>query len=127
MWGYHGRIGLWESNMSSPTGDISNSDRDSTDLPVLKKTYNVYHYNYGRGVGDMLENNMHQLEQVLNYADGRDSTPAEKWSSLLFWGKFVGSDSSHKIVTNPARCGWTHYAPNSEKDYDWSNPRYVET
>jgi hypothetical protein len=127
LWGYHGKIGLWESNMSSPFGDVSNSDRDNADLPVLKKTYTVYHYNYGRGLGEMLENHMHQLEHLLNWADGRDRTPPEKWSELLFWGKFVGSDASHKIVTNPARCGWTHYAPNSESDYDWANSRYVET
>lgn len=127
MWGYHGHIGLWESNMSSPTGDVSNSDRDQKDLPVLSKTYTLFHYNYGRGVGEMLENHMHQLEHVLNYADGRDFTPEDKWSELLFWGKFVGSDVSHKIVTKPARCGWTHYAPNSESDYDWENPRFVET
>ena len=127
MWGYHGKNGLWESNMSSPTGDISNSDRDPDDLPVFKKTYTVFQYNYGRELGEMLENHMHQLEHLLDYADGRDTTPPEKWGELLFWGKFVGSDASHKIVTNPARCGWTHYAPNSESDYDWTNPRYVET
>ncbi len=127
MWGYHGKIGLWESNMSSPTGDVSNSNRDPSDLPVFSKTYTVYHFNYGRGLGEMLENHMHQLEHLLNWADGRDRTPPEKWGELLFWGKFVGSDASHKIVTSPARCGWTHYAPNSESDYDWANPRYVET
>ena len=27
LWGYHGKIGIWESNMSSPTGDVSNSGR----------------------------------------------------------------------------------------------------
>ena len=127
IWGYHGKNGLWESNMSSPTGDVSNSDRDQTDLPVFKKTYTVFQYNYGRELGEMLENHMHQLEHLLNWADGRDATPPEKWSELLFWGKFVGSDVSHKIVTNPARCGWTHYAPNSESDYDWANPRFVDT
>nr|MDQ2985191.1 hypothetical protein [Armatimonadota bacterium] len=72
LWGYHGKIGLWESNMSSPTGDISNSDRDEKDLPVFNRTYTVYHYNYGRGLGEMLENHMHQFEHLLNYADGRD-------------------------------------------------------
>lgn len=127
LWGYHGKIGLWESNMSSPTGDVSNSDRDEKDLPVFSRTYTVFHFNYGRGVGEMLENHMHQLEHLLNWADGRDHTPPEKWNELLFWGKFVGSDASHRIVTNPARCGWTHYAPNSESDYDWENPRFVET
>lgn len=128
IWGYHGGVlGLWESNMSSPFGDISNSNRDPNDLPVLKKTYTVYHYNYGRATGETVENHTHQIEALLNYADGRDVTPESEWSKLLFWGRFVGSDASHKIVTKPARCGWTHYAPNSEKDYDWRNPRYVET
>jgi hypothetical protein len=44
---------------------------------------------------------------------------------LLFWGKFVGSDHSQKII-NPG-CGWAHYPPNGEHDYDWANPRYVLT
>jgi len=127
MWGYHGKNGLWESNMSSPTGDVSNSDRDETDLPVFSKTYTVFHFNYGRDLGEMLENHMHQLEHLINHIDGRDTAPPEKWPELLFWGNFVGSDISHKIVTKPAHCGWTHYAPNSESDYDWTNPRYVET
>ena len=44
LWGYHGGVvDLWESNMAGPRGDISNSDRDPTDLPVLGKTYTVYH------------------------------------------------------------------------------------
>lgn len=127
LWGYHGKNGLWESNMASPSGDVSNSDRDQNDLPVFSKTYTVFHYNYGRELGEMLENHMHQLEHLINHVDGRDTAPPETWNQLLFWGKFVGSDASHKIVTNPARCGWTHYAPNSESDYDWANPRHVET
>jgi hypothetical protein len=57
--------------------------------------------------------------------DGRERTPPEKWGELLFWGKFVGSDRTHKIV-RPG-CGWAHYPPNAEKDYDWANKRYVRT
>ncbi|MFQ3586677.1 MAG: hypothetical protein SNJ76_03295 [Fimbriimonadaceae bacterium] len=128
IWGYHGGVvDLWESNMSSPTGDVSNSDRNNDDLPVLNATYTVYHYNYQRGLGEMLENHMHQLEHLLNHVDGRDVTPPERWPELLFWGKFVGSDASHKLVTHPRRVGWTHYAPNSESDYDWANPNFVES
>jgi hypothetical protein len=78
IWGYHGPNGLWESNMSSPYGDVSNSDRDNADLPVFKRTYTVYHYNYGRGLGEMLENHTHQFEHLWNHVDGRDVTPQAK-------------------------------------------------
>jgi len=126
IWGYHGgKVDLWESNMASPFGDVSNSDRDPKDLPVLSKTYTVYHYNYQRGTSEAIEDHMHQIEAVLNNVDGRDRTPRSQWPKLLFWGRFVGSDETHKIV-RPG-CGWAHYPPNAESDYDWGNPRYVET
>jgi hypothetical protein len=126
IWGYHGGVvGLWESNMAGPWGDISNSNRDAKDLPIFGKTYTVYHYNYARGPSEATEDHMHQIEHVLNYVDGRDRTAADQWSGLLFWGKFVGSDASHKIV-RPG-CGWSHYPPNGERDYDWGNKRFVET
>ena len=126
LWGYHGGVvNLWESNMAGPFGDISNSNRDPKDLPVLKRTYTVYHYNYQRGPSEAVEDHMHQIEAVLNHVDGRHRTPADKWGTLLFWGKFVGSDRSHKIV-RPG-CGWSHYPPNAQGDYDWANKRFVET
>jgi hypothetical protein len=135
VFGYHGGVlGLWESNMSSPYGDVSNSSRAPNDLPIFSRTYTVYHYNYQRDVGEAVENHLHQMEHLLNHVDGRDTTPAERWADLLFWGKFVGSDRSHKMIPVKTpdnrevyRCGWTHYAPNSERDYDWANPGIVET
>ena len=127
IWGYHGGVlDLWESNMAGPYGDVSNSDRDTTDLPVFGSTYTVYHYNYQRGVAEAAENHMHQLEAVLNAIDGRDTTAAIGWPNLLFWGKFVGSDSTHRIVP-PARAGWSHYPPNAVRDYDWANRDTVLT
>lgn len=126
LFGYHGGVVvLWESNMAGPFGDISNSNRDPKDLPVLESTYTVYHYNYQRGPSEATEDHMHQFEAVLNHVDGRDRTPPDRWPDLLFWGKFVGSDRSHKIV-RPG-CGWAHYPPNAEQDYDWANPRSVES
>lgn len=126
LWGYHGgKVGLWESNMSGPFGDLSNSDRAKDDLPLFSKTYTLYHYNYQRGLSEAVEDHMHQIEALLNFVDGRDTTDEEQWDTLLFWGKFVGSDKSHKIV-RPG-CGWAHYPPNAEKDYDWKNPRFVES
>ncbi len=110
VWGYHGGVvDLWESNMASPFGDISNSDRDATDLPVFDRSYTVYHYNYGRGTSEVIEDHMHQIEAVLRHLDPE-----------LFWERFVGK-------TGEGRCGWAHFPPNGERDYDWSNPRRVET
>lgn len=126
LWGYHGgEVHLWESNMAGPYGDVSNSNRDEKDLPVYNHTYTLYHYNYQRGLSEAVEDHMHQIEAVLNYIDGRDDTPDDQWPQLLFWGKFVGSDKSHKII-HPG-CGWAHYPPNAEKDYDWKNRRFVES
>jgi hypothetical protein len=126
IWGYHGGVlDLWESNMSGPLGDISNSNRDPRDLPMLGKTYTVYHYNYQRGTSEAVEDHMHQIEAVLNFVDGRDRTPPDQWDKLLFWGRFVGSDRTHRIM-RPG-CGWAHYPPNAEQDYDWANKRFVET
>jgi hypothetical protein len=110
LWGYHGGvIDLWESNMAGPYGDISNSDRDPHDLPVLDKTYTVYHYNYQRGPSEAVEDHMHQIEAVLRHIDPH-----------LFWEKFVGKPGE-------GRCGWSHYPPNGVRDYDWRNPAYVWT
>jgi hypothetical protein len=110
LWGYHGGVvDLWESNMAGPYGDISNSDRDPHDLPELSRTYTVYHYNYGRGPSEAVEDHMHQIEAVLRHVD-----------PSLFWDRFVGQPGE-------GRCGWAHYPPNAERDYDWANPAYVWT
>ncbi len=110
LWGYHGGvIDIWESNMAGPWGDISNSDRDPHDLPVLDRTYTVYHYNYGRGASEAVEDHMHQIEAVLRHIDPH-----------LFWDKFVGRPGE-------GRCGWAHYPPNGVRDYDWANPTKVWT
>jgi hypothetical protein len=110
IWGYHGGvIDIWESNMAGPYGDISNSDRDPHDLPVFDTTYTVYHYNYQRGPSEAVEDHMHQIEAVLRHVD-----------SHLFWDKFVGKPGE-------GRCGWAHYPPNGERDYDWANPRDIMT
>ena len=110
IWGYHGGvIDLWESNMAGPFGDISNSDRDPTDLPVFEKTYTVYHYNYQRGPSEAVEDHIHQIEAVLRHVDPQ-----------LFWERFVGGHTGD-------RCGWAHFPPNGQRDYDWRNPKQVWT
>jgi hypothetical protein len=104
IWSYAGtgKAG-WESNFSSKTyGDISNSNRDPTDLPYCKHSYTVYDYNYGREVAEAVHDHTHQYEQLFG-----------EINNDLFWNKFVGS-SNHS-------CGWTHFPPNGTKDYDYEN------
>ncbi len=103
LWSYAGEAKGWESNMAGPYGDISNSNRDLNDMPMLNNTYTLYHYNYQRGPSEATEDHMHQIEAVLRHID-----------SHLFWDLFVGK-------TREGRCGWSHYPPNAVRDYDWGN------
>lgn len=109
----------WESNMSSPvTGDISNSDRDNADLPVLDYTYTVYGINWRRSQAEAVHNVGHQLEAILSHAAQRqDGNP------FLFWRQFVGQDNQGQWITG--RAGWTHMPPNTTRDYDYHNTTEV--
>ena len=109
IWGYHSKdLAPWESNMASPFGDVSNSDRDAKDLPILKKTYTVYHYNYERDTSEAVHNHIHQIEAVMRH-HGKD-----------LWSIFEGKKGAW-------RAGNCHFPPNAEHDYDWANKRFVDS
>lgn len=103
----------WESNVSSTYGDFSNSDRDPADLPICAHSYTVYDYNYGRTSHEAVHNHMHQFEAIFSDID------------FELFGVFTGWPpvTSNQI----ARCGNTHFSPNGETDYDWSNSRLQRT
>jgi Concanavalin A-like lectin/glucanases superfamily/Bacterial Ig-like domain (group 2) len=106
--------GLDESNMAGPlTGDISNSGRDPTDLPIYSKTYVMYDQNLRRSEREAVHNRGHQLEQILEYANVR-----QDGNSSLFWQKFVGPPQIDPAV-GFRRCGWTHIPPNTSAEYDY--------
>jgi uncharacterized protein (TIGR03437 family) len=104
----------WESNMSSPTTtDISNSNRDNTDLPVYNKTYIVYGRNDRRLDMGTIHVEGHQLEQMFSYVNR-----LQTGNDDFFWQKFVG------VANNSwqrGRCGDTHHPPNAQQDYDYQN------
>ena len=95
-----------ESNMSSPTGDISNSIPSNTDLPIYDKTYVWYGFNYSRGVNEDLHNRGHQLERQLDYIDSQYNTNIYYKSFAL--GRYTLG-------------GFTHTPPNTTKQYDYWN------
>ncbi|MGI9648043.1 MAG: hypothetical protein ACR2OI_05945 [Acidimicrobiia bacterium] len=114
MWTqHHGLIEPAESNMWSPVGDISNSER-TDDLPACEHSYTVYNYNFTRGVAEMLHNHGHQAEALFGRGDAH-----------LFWDEFVGARTSEGGLEAPFRCGWTHTPPNGLSHYDTFSDRTV--
>ncbi|NKQ37516.1 MAG: hypothetical protein HF973_18120, partial [Chloroflexi bacterium] len=68
------------------------------------------------GVGEMLENLGHRVESIMSRVFRR------KRGEGNLWERFTRYD---KIAPGRAECGNVHFAPNSERDYDWGNPRPV--
>ena len=109
----------WESNMSSPTtGDVSNSDRDPSDAPVLAHTYIIYGINFRRTQAEAVHVVGHQVEAMMSYVAFR-----QDGNDRLFWRDFVGFATPTQFV--PGRAGSTHFPPNARQDYDYLNPAPV--
>lgn len=112
VWMYHSNVAYpVESYQVGPFGGIGNGYMN---LPVCKKTYTVYDYNYGRGLGEALEDHSHHIEILFRAAN-----------SDIF-NKFVGGS------TAPFACGWVHCPPNVMNDcnnhqYDWKNETVVQS
>jgi hypothetical protein len=101
--------GLDESNMASPlTGDISNSWRDPTDMPIYSRTYVLYGQNMWRAGTEPVHGRGHQLEAILAYVNARQDGNTD-----LFWNRFVG-------IGTLGRCGWTEVPPNTTVNYDYN-------
>jgi hypothetical protein len=69
-----------------------------------------------RGPGEMLEAFNHRAESIMEKVYAR-ATPAAN-----LWNKFIRYDQA---FPGQAEVGNVHFAPNSERDYDWGNPRFV--
>lgn len=73
-------------------------------------------FSYERGVGEMFEAFGHRVESIME----RVFAPLQGEANL--WKRFTRYD---KIAPGRAAVGTIHFAPNSERDYDWGNPRPV--
>src|SRR5262245_36027646 len=73
-------------------------------------------FNYERDVGCMLENFGHRTESIMSHVFRNHPAPQNLWE------RFIRYD---KIAPGQAQCGNVHFAPNSERDYDWGNRRPV--
>lgn len=107
--------GFYESIMVGPGAFWCNA-------PPLKNTgeanrlFIIMGYNYQRGRGEMLENIGHRAESIMAH------TFRNKKGDDNLWERFTRYDKTHP---GQAEVGIVHYAPNSERDYDWGNKKKV--
>lgn len=76
----------------------------------------VMGFNYERGVGEMLEDLGHRAESILSKVYQGQPGDANLWE------RFTRYDKTHP---GRAECGNVHFAPNSNRDYDWGSYRPV--
>lgn len=74
-------------------------------------------FNYERDVGCMLENFGHRVESIMSHM-------YERHGGRNMWEVFTRYD---QIAPGQAQCGNVHFAPNSQRDYDWGNRRAVRS
>jgi hypothetical protein len=107
--------GFYESIMAGPGAFWCNA-------PPLRNTdscgrrFVIMGFSYERGVGEMLENLGHRVESIMQKTFERVPPPNNLWE------RFCRYD---KVNPGNAALGNVHFAPNSDRDYDWGNPSAV--
>lgn len=110
-------FGYWESAMAGP-GSFYINGGVYANVPS-KRPFAIMGFNYERGVAEMLHNLCHRTEATMSHFYG-----GWKVDELTTnWARFAAN--FHQSGT--AAVGTCHYPPNAEKDYDYSNPRFVDS
>ena len=107
--------GYWESHMAGPGAFWCNS-RPMAGTDAASKRFVIMGFNFERGVGEMLENFGHRAESILAHVF------REARGRANLWERFTRYDLTHP---RRSEVGNVHFAPNSERDYDWGNKRKV--
>lgn len=107
--------GFYESRMTGPGAFWCNAP-PLEGFNRLSRRLVIMGFNYERGVGEMLESFGHRAESIMT----RVFQGAREQTNL--WERFTRYDARHP---GRAEVGTVHFAPNSERDYDWGNPRTV--
>ncbi|MCB9460530.1 MAG: hypothetical protein H6670_12835 [Anaerolineaceae bacterium] len=106
--------GYYESIMGGPGAFWCNAPA-LTSTAHASRRFVIMGFNFERGVGEMLEDLGHRAESML--FEVTKNMPDDN-----LWRRFLRYDKTHP---NQAECGNVHFAPNSDRDYDWGNPREV--
>jgi len=104
--------GFYESIMGGPGAFWCNAPPlKNTD--ASKRRFVIMGFSYERGVGEMLENMGHRAESIM------EKTFEKLSGENNLWKRFTQYE---RIAPGKAALGNVHFAPNSERDYDWNNP-----
>jgi hypothetical protein len=107
--------GDYESTMAGPGAFWCNSP-PVPNTEGCRRRLVMMGFNYEREVDTMLENFGHRTESIMTRVYETLSTGEN------YWQRFTRYD---KTSPGQAECGNVHFAPNSDRDYDWGNPRPV--
>ncbi|MCX6150915.1 MAG: hypothetical protein NTX22_10350 [Ignavibacteriales bacterium] len=111
-------FGYWESAMAGPGAFYINGG--VYDSVKSKKPFVIMGFNYERGVAEMLHDLSHRTESTMTRIYG--GWEIDKLTTT--WARFAANAFQSNGV---AAVGTCHYPPNGEKDYDYKNPRIVES
>ncbi len=81
-----------------------------------KRRFVMMGFSYERGVGEMLENMGHRAKSIM------EKVYENKKGEANLWKRYIRYD---RLAPGQAEVGNVHFAPNSERDYDWGNRRFV--
>lgn len=109
--------GFYESIMGGAGAFFCNSN-PLPNTSQCPRRFVIMGFSHERGVGEMLESFGHRTEFTMDKVYTRLSAQNNLWK------KFIRYD---KAFPGQAEVGNIHYAPNSIKDYEWGNPRFVSS
>jgi hypothetical protein len=109
--------GFYESVMGGPGAFWCNAPPlKGTD--AAKRRFIVMGFSYERYIGEMLEAYGHRAESIMEKVFSKTNGDANLWKRFTRY---------EKESPGRAACGNIHFAPNSQQDYDWNNPRPVQS
>lgn len=107
--------GLYESTMAGKGAFWCNAPALSGTQHISRK-FIIMGFSYERGVGEMMESFSHRVESLM------ERTFVKTHGNDNLWERFTRYDKQNP---GQAEVGSVHFAPNSERDYDWGNPKFV--
>ena len=103
--------GFYESTMGGPGAFWCNAP-PLKGTEASKRRFVIMGFSYERYIGEMLEAYGHRAESIM------EKTFSKSAGDANLWKRFIRYDLA---APGRAACGDVHFAPNSQREYDWNN------